>query len=92
MKFKIGETVRFRRSDGSWSVGEVKCLKGDYVNIFWLSENGDVADKKCHKLQVKKLRSKKMIYLVVLVVLIISLLLIDSFYYTKKVWFYFVFD
>ena len=57
MKFKIGETVRFRRSDGSWSVGEVKCLKGDYVNIFWLSENGDVADKKCHKLQVKKLRS-----------------------------------
>jgi hypothetical protein len=62
--------VRLRRSDGSRSVGEVKCLKGDYVHIFLLSENGDVADKKCQKLQVKKLKSKKMIYLVVLVVAI----------------------
>ena len=27
MQFKIGETVRFRRSDGSWSEGEVKIFQ-----------------------------------------------------------------
>ena len=87
MQFKIGESVRFRRSDGSWSEGEVKRFKGDFVNIFWLCEGGDYAEKKCHRLNVKKLKSNRNLYLFVLVVVLASLLRVDSFFYTKKVCF-----
>ena len=84
MQFKIGETVRFRRSNGSWSEGEVKSFNGDFVNIFWLCDGGDFAEKKCRRLNVKKLQSSRNLYLFVFVVVTVSLLLVDSFFYTKK--------
>ncbi len=66
MQFKIGETVRFRRSNGSCSEGEVKSFNGDFVNIFWLCEGEDFSEKKCRRLNVKKITEQpKLVFICV---------------------------
>ena len=86
MIFK-GQKVKFKRTNGTWSVGVVKETNGDFVIVQWLSQDGlQIATKKVHKLLTKPINSiftKRNSFIIIFVV--VFLLLLDSFFYLKKV-------
>ena len=91
MPFFIGQKVEFKRTNGTWSIGVVKDILGDYVLVQWLTDDRlQVATKKVHQIFVKSIKNsntttRNSLYIVLLVIL---LLLLDSFLYLKKVWKY----
>ena len=46
----VGRSVRFKRTDGTWSTGIIKEIQDLYLIVEWKSNNGFIGTKKVHKL------------------------------------------
>ena len=75
--FIVGERVKFKRSDGSWSVGWIKESRNEYYIVQWLANNEDLlGERKVHMLHVKKCTR----YRLNVLLSIIFIMLFDSFF------------
>ena len=51
--FVIGQTVKFKRGNGSWSVGKIKELNEHHVTVKWFTKDGLIGIKKVEKSNVE---------------------------------------
>jgi hypothetical protein len=80
--FRVGEKIKFKRSDGTWSVGLVKEQNKEFYIVQWLANNqGVVGEKKVHMLNFRKFTNYKLYFLCIFT----FIMLVDSFFYLRKV-------
>ncbi len=80
--FRVGEKIKFKRSDGTWSVGLVKEQKKEFYIVQWLDNNqGVVGEKKWYMLNIRKFTNYKPYFLYIFT----FIMLVDSFFYLRKV-------
>ena len=86
--FHSGENVEFRRSDGTWSFGQVRDTIGDIVTVEWISGNRR-GTKSLNKLLVRPLKSYcrcgRISSIILVVFLVFICLVFDRYYHLREV-------
>ena len=88
--FKIGDEVRFKKSDNSWEKGIVmKIYQSPYITVQWVHDNKLLGYKKVHRVFVKQYNSLfrilKTKYCLLSGFILFIFISVDSYLYLRKV-------
>ena len=87
------DAVRFRRSNGDWSNGQIKEIKGEVAIVQWSPHEKKIGTKIVHTQYVQKLKTPPKtlnIYLckiIFLFTLFVFVLIIDNYFQLKEVFY-----
>ena len=84
--FKVGEIVKFKRSNGSWSIGIIKEIEINNYIIQWGTKDGLIGTKTVKNVFVKKLKRRRFLRYLSCFLVFSCLLLLDSYIFLKKVY------